>query len=268
MKPSHDESGGNTKGRTTGRRSGGPSVPVDLLHTAQLTLIGEMSAGLAHEIKNPLAAIKGALDILLRRPNIPEDCATIMQDVLEQVARIDSTVSSLLQHATPRPIQLVAADLTEVVRDAVSLAKDVVLRPACSAGQRIELSLELPDESIPVRIDPMHVETALLNLVKNAAEAIEIQGRICVRVGVEHRDGPSVAVVEVIDTGRGIAPEEIPQLFHTFYTTKKTGTGLGLPAVQRIARGHGGRVIVDSTPGASTRFALELPLSGVEPTAS
>ena len=246
----------NRGAKRPARRLAGSSHPVDLLHTAHLTLVGELAAGLAHEIKNPLAGIKGTVDILLLRDGLDEGQRAALDGILAQVARIDATVTRLMDHATPRQPSTTTVSLADLVDESLALARDFVLRPAKRPGRRLDLKVDVPDEPIFVRADPQLIETAVLNLVKNAAEAIDGSGRITVRIG---RADDSSAFVEVSDTGPGLDEAEQRRLFHAFYTTKPNGTGLGLPAVQRIARAHGGRVTVSSVPGKGTTFRLDLP---------
>jgi PAS domain S-box-containing protein len=233
-------------------------LEAELVRAAQMSLAGELAAGLAHEIKNPLAGIQGAVDILIRRkdPNDPEREA--LENVRHEVARIDATVRTILDHARPRALTRASASLVDAVRRAVLLASDHA--EAAGLPVRIELQTEADDCVFP--IDAAQIEDAVLNLVLNALEAIEGAGSIGVRVRCD--DGanapPAMAVVEVEDTGRGIPEEDLARIFNPFYTTREGGTGLGLPAVRRIARAHGGRVDVTSTPGRGSVFAIRLPL--------
>jgi PAS domain S-box-containing protein len=236
-------------------------LEAELVRAAQMSLIGELAAGLAHEIKNPLAGIQGAVDILIRRrgPFDPEREA--LENVRHEVARIDGTVRALLDHARPRVLTRAPASLVEAVWRAVLLARD----HAEAAGLPVHIALEPgPDECV-LPIDGAQVEDAVLNLVLNALEAIDGEGRVDVRVRRESEgDGaPALAVVEVEDTGRGISEDDLRRVFNPFYTTRSGGTGLGLPAVRRIARAHGGRVDGVSTPGRGSVFTIRLPVQGV-----
>jgi PAS domain S-box-containing protein len=227
-------------------------LETELVRAAQLSLVGELAAGLAHEIKNPLAGIQGAVDILIRRRDASDPEREALENVRHEVERIDATVRSILDHARPRALQRAPASLVDAVRRAVLLAGD----HAEGVGLPIRIELEAECDECVIRIDAAQIEDAVLNLVLNAVESIDGEGRIRVRVRVEE----AMAVVEVEDSGRGIAEADLQRVFSPFFTTRPTGTGLGLPAVRRIARAHGGRVDVVSAPGRGSTFAIRLPV--------
>lgn len=235
----------------------------ELQQAAQLALVGELAAGLAHEIKNPLAGIQGVVDILLRRRGANDPDSEALKGVRSEVDRIDQTVGALLDRARPRVLSTKSSSLTEVVRRAVNVARAQVFGP--SDGGRIAVHFDAPSEPIIVSIDAAQLEDAVLNLIINAIEASEHNGSVNVRLfcstPAETNDELDEVVIEVSDTGRGISEENLPRIFHPFFTTTKGGTGLGLPAVRRIARAHGGRVEVKSVLGAGSTFKLHLPLT-------
>jgi PAS domain S-box-containing protein len=218
----------------------------------QLARFGELAAGLAHEIKNPLAGIQGAVDILLQRRDAHDPERIVLENVRREVQRINNTVQMLLERARPRTLNFHPTSINETAQQAVSLA-----RAGLSAERRHRICIEfIPAATAPVLpVDAAQLEDAILNLILNAVEAIESEGAVTVRV--KHED--QHIVIEVADTGRGIAEEDLQRIFSPFYTTQPNGTGLGLPAVRRIARAHGGRVEVVSTPGNGATFAIRLP---------
>lgn len=235
----------------------------ELQRASQLSFVGELAASLAHEIKNPLAGIQGTVDILIRRrePNDPE--RGTLEEIRQAVARIDGTVRALLDRARPRAVAVEIASLTEAARRAVNLARSTLTR-ATSPSRQVTIDFDAPDDPLSVPIDAAQVEDAVLNLIINAIEATDGQGRIVVRAGLNESDEPDAqptAIIEVSDNGRGITAEALPRIFNAFYTTTAGGTGLGLPAVRRIARAHGGRVEVDSTPGLGSTFTIHFPLN-------
>jgi PAS domain S-box-containing protein len=235
----------------------------DLQRASQLSFVGELAAGLAHEIKNPLAGIQGTVDILIRRRETNDPEREVLEGIRQSVERIDGTVRALLDRARPRAVAVATGSLTEVARRAVNLARSTLTSPT-SASRQVTIDFDAPADSLSVPIDAAQVEDAVLNLIINAIEAIHGQGRIVVRVGwndSEDPDSQKTAIIEVSDDGGGIKPEDIPRIFTPFYTTTAGGTGLGLPAVRRIARAHGGRVEVDSTPGRGSTFTIHLPLN-------
>ncbi len=238
-------------------------LEAELARASHLSLVGELAAGLAHEVKNPLAGIKGAVDILIQRRETGDPEVAVLEDVRHAVERIDGTVRALLERASPRPPRLAAASLVESVHRAVLLARHHAAN-SNAAGRHVEVVFEHPQETFVLPIDAARIEDAVLNLILNAVEAVEGDGRVVVSV---RRDAPrktcepGEAVIEVRDTGRGIAAEDLARIFSPFYTTTEGGTGLGLPSVRRIAQAHGGRVEVSSEQGRGSTFTVRLPLS-------
>ncbi|MDQ3819357.1 MAG: ATP-binding protein, partial [Acidobacteriota bacterium] len=235
----------------------------ELLRAARLSLIGEFTAGLAHEIKNPLAGIKGAMDILIGRRGTDDPEREVLDDVRRSVQRIDQTVRQLLGRSRPRPLQPAQASLNEVVERALELARHQVSASRTN-GKSVQINFESPKSSVMLPIDAAQIEDAVLNLVINGIEAIEESGRVTARIRFDDAEpvgGSSEVVVEIEDTGRGIPKENLPLIFDPFFTTREEGTGLGLHAVQRIAQAHGGRVEVSSKPGRGSTFSLHLPAS-------
>lgn len=235
----------------------------DLQRAAQLSLIGELAAGLAHEVKNPLAGIQGTVDILIRRrdPSDPETEA--LTGIRHEVGRIDATVRALLDRARPRALSTKPTSLTELTLRAVSVARAQVAS-AAARGRRVNLQFEPPPEDVVLAADAAQIEDAVLNLIINAIEAIEDEGQVTVNVRLADNESEDEtfeeAIVEVTDDGRGISEADLGRIFHPFFTTTKGGTGLGLPAVRRILRAHGGRVEARSTLGEGSTFAIYLPI--------
>ena len=237
----------------------------ELQRAAQLSFVGELAAGLAHEIKNPLAGIQGVVDILIRRRDKNDPEREALEGMRHEVQRIDATVRALLEKARPRLVSVRETSLTEVVQQAVNVAR----AQAYGATEgKVTLEFEPPDDPITVRIDPGQIEDAVLNLIINAIEAAGDEGTVRVDVSQreQRRSGAAEpeAVVEISDNGCGISDENLTSIFNPFFTTRTGGTGLGLPAVRRIARAHGGTVEVDSTPGVGSTFTLHLPVSPPE----
>jgi PAS domain S-box-containing protein len=231
-----------------------------LQRAAQISLVGELAAGLAHEIKNPLAGIQGTVDILIRRrdPNDPEREA--LEGIRHEVTRIDGTVRALLDRARPRAVSTKQTSLTELTLKAVTVARAQAIS-AAARGHSIKVEFQAPAENILLEADAPQIEDAVLNLIINAIEAIDDGGRITVSIRQQDSDDDEEeAVIEVTDTGHGISEKDLSLIFNPFYTTTKGGTGLGLPAVRRIARAHGGRVEATSTPGQGSVFRIHLPL--------
>jgi two-component system, NtrC family, nitrogen regulation sensor histidine kinase GlnL len=228
----------------------------------RLSMLGTLAAGLAHEIKNPLGGIKGAAQLLAME--LPEGSALqeYTRVMVREVERVNGIIEELMDLSRPRP----AAAL-----DRVNLAKvlgDIVLfQKEAHRGKEVEFILALDPSIPPIQGDESLLTRLFLNLVKNAAEAIERSGRveIATKVANEYHltkpgDRPvPLIVIEVRDSGRGISPQERDAIFTPFYTTKTSGSGLGLATCQKIVSEHGGFIKVDSVPGEGTTFAVSLP---------
>ena len=236
----------------------------ELQRAAQLSFVGELAAGLAHEIKNPLAGIQGVVDILIRRRDKHDPEREALEGVRHEVERIDSTVRALLDRARPRLISVRATSLSDIVARAINLARAQLANTA-PGGRNVSIEFQPPADPITVAIDPAQIEDAVLNLIINAIEAVGDVGTVRIQVarsGNERSDAfEDEAIVEVSDNGRGISEEDLARIFNPFFTTRAGGTGLGLPAVRRIARAHGGRVEVNSVPGEGSTFSLHLPIT-------
>lgn len=226
----------------------------ELARIEHLARFGELAAGLAHEIKNPLAGIQGAVDILIQRREENDPERNILEGVRREVGRINNTVHTLLDRARPRTLKLHPASITETVQRAVNLA-----RASLSGSNRQRIRLDFVSTIAPtlLMIDAAQLEDAVLNLLLNAIAAIDGEGEIMTRISENDEKGE--ILIEVSDNGRGIEEENLRQIFNPFYTTEPNGTGLGLPAVRRIARAHGGRVEVQSRVGNGSTFSLLLP---------
>lgn len=231
-------------------------IEIERLHRTQmsraehLATLGEMATGLAHEIRNPLAGIAGVIEIIGRDLPVTSPARAVVKDVRQEIARINHIVTDLLQTARPHPPRVRKSDLNTTVEHAVMLGRQQALAKA------VEISLH-KDPSLPeVEHDSDQIHQVLLNLLLNALQAIDQNGKITVAVKLQG----ATAVVEVADNGRGIAPDHLPNIFRPFYTTKGDGTGLGLSLARRIVEDHHGHIDVTSAVGNGTAFAVILPL--------
>jgi two-component system, NtrC family, sensor kinase len=232
---------------------------IERLHATQmsraehLATLGELAAGLAHEIRNPLAGIAGVMDIIGRDVPATSPAQEVLKDVREEVLRINRIVTDLLETARPRPPQIQVADLNATAEHALMFARE----QAKSKPIHFEF---IPDPALsPVEHDPAQIHQVLLNLALNAIQAINASG--AVTVTVEQRG--HLASVTVEDTGPGIPPETLNNIFRPFFTTKGHGTGLGLSLAKRIVEDHGGTIEVASMPGHGCSFTVVLPITKV-----
>lgn len=235
----------------------------ELQRAAQLSFVGELAAGLAHEIKNPLAGIQGTVDILIRRRDVSDPETEALQAIRHEVERIDGTVRALLDRARPRALSPARTSFTEVIWRAVSIARSQAFG-AAARNHLAHIEFEPPPENIEGVADAAQIEDAVLNLIINAIEAIEGEGKVAVSIRRAESESEAEfdeeAVIEISDNGTGISDKDLALIFHPFFTTTKGGTGLGLPAVRRIVRAHGGRVEAKSTVGEGSTFTIYLPL--------
>jgi signal transduction histidine kinase len=223
-----------------------------------------MAAGLAHEVKNPLGAIKGAAQ-LLGDSNDRLDASEreFVGIILEEVERLDRVVGSVLDYARPSKGDLGAIDVSAVVRRTLTLL-------ASERGKDWEVeTADLPDGLPLVRADAEQLRQVLINLIRNAEQAMGGTGKVRVSVRARERVGsaspsdPAEWVeINVRDQGPGIAPQVLDKLFVPFFTTKPTGTGLGLAVSQRVVEEMGGRIEVTSHPGSGSTFTVVLPTAG------
>ena len=238
--------------------------------TDRLAIVGELSASLAHEVRNPLGAIQGAVEIL--RDEVPKDPNTekFFEILLQETRRLSDVVENYLGLARKEKHILSRFDVREVLQTSMILFE----KSARKAG--IELELDLPDYPITIYGDAIQLQQIMLNLLLNAREAMPHGGRIeivCRLVSDEDRpEKPSPSgkpatlipewewvQIQVRDTGMGIPPENLNRIFDPFFTTKARGTGLGLAIVKRIVEKNGWQIAVESAPGKGTTFNLRIP---------
>ncbi len=226
-----------------------------LAHVDQLAHLGELAAGLAHEIKNPLAGIQGALEVLRDDADgdeaVNEDRYRLYGEMLDELKRVNSILQRLLESGRPAPLRLVESDPAALVRETVELLEPALRR------RKVRLEAEVAPDLPAIRLDPAKLRQVLVNLIQNAAEAMRDGGRVTVRAS-RFPAGTGV-VLAVADDGPGIAAEDVDRIFQPFFTTKFTGTGLGLAISRSLVEQHGGRVEVDSVPGKGTTMYVFLP---------
>ncbi len=241
-------------------------MEAELARSARLAGIGELAASIAHEIRNPLAAISGSVEML--RGELPEaagEGGRLMGIVLREIDRLNHLITDFLQYARPAPPQMESVDLARLARDAGMAFQSAL-------GPEVELELDA-QEGVLVRGDAKQLQQVLWNLLGNAHHALDGPGRIRVRVAdagagpqgppENGRNTPREAArrveLAVIDTGGGIEADLLERIFDPFFTTRSEGTGLGLATVHRIVDTHGGTVQVTSSTARGTEFRILLP---------
>lgn len=232
-----------------------------LIQTEKLSSLGKLSASIAHEINNPLAGILTTAKLLIRTteesPGDPRAASTIrmLKLVQRETERCTAIVRNLLGFARERALTLSDADVNAALDEALFLV----------ANQIALLGIQLERELAPVpamRADFGQLRQAFANIIINACDAMPKGGTLRVRSRFE--EAGRLIVIEIADTGVGIPPEQLTKVLDPFFTTKEKGTGLGLSVVYGVVERHGGRLAIDSAPGAGTRVTIRLPLSGAD----
>lgn len=226
------------------------SCHVDAMQRVEkMATIGELAAAIAHEIKNPLAGISGAMQVFAE--DFPEDDPrkNIINDVLGEIERLDRTIRDLLSFARPPDPHPVKTPVTPVIERAVRIIS------AQAKKQDVDIELALTEEH-PFHIDPEQMQQVFLNIMLNALHSMPGGGKITITTQPTEQ-GTEILIA---DTGRGISSEELKNVFRPFYTTKYTGTGLGLSISKNIVEKHGGKLAVESRPGVGSTFRIALPV--------
>ncbi len=221
---------------------------------SKLASIGELASGIAHEIRNPLAGIGAAVEVLA-------DNGEITEEIRRQIKRLNTMLTSLLDFARQREPEFAPCDVAGLVRPMLAL-----VRPDAQKA-RVQIVEELPDDLPAIRADAGQAQQALLNVLLNAIQAMPDGGTLFVGAvsrsrtgagnGCRDREVAPTVCLTVRDTGVGISEENLPKIFSPFFTTKHRGTGLGLAITRSIMEKHGGRVSVESQLGRGTTFTLE-----------
>lgn len=232
------------------------SLQRELARRERLSSLGQMAAGLAHEIKNPLGSIQGAAEIL--SDDAPARDASRTRELLDilhkESKRLGTVVDDFLGFARPRPLSLAPLDLGDVAeRAAAQVAID-------ASARRIAIERH-PAPDLPlVLADAERMHQVFLNLLLNALAASPDRGRVVVSSARRERGGEPCVAVSIRDFGDGIAPDVLPRVFDPFFTTREHGTGLGLSISHTIVQEHGGWIDVDSPPGAGTEVVVIVPV--------
>lgn len=224
----------------------------ELLRREQLAQVGQLAAGMAHELRNPLMPMKMLVQAAMERRDAGL-AGRSLSVVNEEITRLENSIQGFLDFARPAMPQKSSIDIRQVVTPTIDLVS------ARAARQGITVAARLPEEPVTARVDRGQIRQLLLNLLLNAMDAMPEGGRI--EVHVEERPSPPKPglAIRVVDDGTGVAENLLPHVFEPFVTTKEAGAGLGLPLCHRIAVAHGGRVTARNLEPRGSEFMLELP---------
>jgi PAS domain S-box-containing protein len=231
----------------------------------RLASLGEMAAGIAHELKNPLAGIEVMAGLLRRQVPDSKDAQSLLADILSEAKLANAIVVEMLEFVRPVRLQVEHTDVADVLQQSVTMAESKATRGNVVVKVDVEAGLPL------IQADHHQLSQVFTNLIANAFEALEGKGHIAITAmtsaieadpAFAHVHPPTPAVVvEVTDDGPGLAADTTDKIFNPFFTTKVTGTGLGLAIVRKIVDAHDGRIDVNSEPGAGARFRVTLPVT-------
>ncbi|OGR24829.1 MAG: hypothetical protein A2139_10920 [Desulfobacca sp. RBG_16_60_12] len=228
-----------------------------VLQSERLAAVGNIVAHIAHEIKNPLLIIGGFARQLLKAPGFDDQARRKLSIMAEEVSNLEEMVAEMRDFVRRPPTQKRPGQIAAVVAGALELFQDTLKEHHIQVRQVEETPLP------PVTFDPQQVHQVLINLFKNALEAMPKGGEITITSRVK---GDKVEI-SVTDTGAGLAPEVAGNIFQPYFTTKEKGTGLGLAICQNIMAEHGGCIFADSAPGHGATFTIQLPLKETAPAA-
>lgn len=228
-------------------------LEAQLLHAERLALAGELAAGAAHEIRNPLTCIRGLVQLLMVRETPPDMSARYLAIVLAEIERIEGITRDLLQMSRSPRLSSVPLDLNALLEEIC-----LIFTGETALGQ-MTVYRKLQPNLPPVHVNPAQFKQVFMNILRNATEAVGPGGRI--DVSTEYLPSRRSVVVEIADDGPGVPPEARARLFEPFFTTRPGGTGLGLAVSQSIVRSHGGEIVVDGGPGQGAIFRVLIPVS-------
>ncbi|HPC01967.1 MAG TPA: ATP-binding protein [Syntrophales bacterium] len=227
----------------------------------RLTSLGQLSAGIAHEIRNPLAGINLNIQMLAKRMAWDEQAMELINDSLRGIERINSLVKNILDFARPAVPQSQKCYIRDVIMETVR-----ILEPQCT-DKNIKVTVDLPDSIPPMVFDKNQIRQVLLNIVINGVESMSDGGEIRITGAVNssgHKKGGKFRLA-IMDNGGGIRRDHLPKIFDPFFTTKPDGTGLGLSIVHKILEQHNAAIEVESVEGKGTKFVLTFPMETPAP---
>lgn len=227
------------------------SLTDQLIRADRLAAMGELTAGVAHEVRNPLGIIRASVQLLEEAQCNPERIEEASSVIKQEIDRLDKVIKALLDFGRPSKPTLIATDVTDVLADVVLFTRRFASRAD------VEIEEEYAHGLPKVMADPDQLKQVFVNLISNAVQAMEPRGGGSIKLSAFVDEG--FVTVRVEDTGPGIAAEDVAKVFDPFYSRREGGTGLGLTIVHRIVDEHDGHIEVESVPGEGTAFTVSLP---------
>jgi len=218
----------------------------------RLASVGRLAAGVAHEIRNPLGALKGFLQYFQRKLELQDQDKTYLTVMVKEVDRLNSVISNLLDFARPKDPVFEPCDIDDLIRHVLTLTESDV------QSKQISISLNIAENLPQVRLDRDQMTQVLLNILLNAVQVMESDGQITIEANI--RREPNQLEITVSDNGKGIPAGDLPRIFDPFFTTKKQGAGLGLAIAHTIIENHQGEIIAESQEGKGSTFRIRLPI--------
>jgi signal transduction histidine kinase len=232
-----------------------------LLRAEKLATVGELAAGVAHEMGTPLGVVRGRAEYVLGKLGADHPQASGLADIVDQIDQVTRVIRQLLDFSRVSPAAVQPIDLAPAVNDVLELLRFE------SERRHVTAKVDIDAQVSPLAADPDQLRQVLVNVLKNALDACSDGGQITIRANIEAPEGvPWHRVrIEVSDTGCGIPAEDLNRVFDPFFTTKKRGqgTGLGLAVTAQVVRNHGGMIELDSEPGRGTRVSISWPTAAI-----
>jgi signal transduction histidine kinase/DNA-binding response OmpR family regulator len=227
-----------------------------LLNASRLVTMGKMISEISHDLRKPLTNIRGSLQVLGVRLGDSDECSQILKDTEQEIVRLGTLVKELVDFSNPTRYRTERRDLAPALQRAASLVE------RAAEKNKVKLTAKVPKQLPPIYCDENQIIEAILNILMNAIEAMSEGGTldITAQVKTHESDKRDTLIITIADSGPGMSPSELARIFERYYTTKDSGTGLGLPIVQRIINSYQGTVTADSEPGEGTTFRVELPV--------
>jgi signal transduction histidine kinase len=216
-----------------------------------LASIGEVAAGLAHEIKNPIAGTKGALEIINQKTDPSDPKKEIFTEILVQMDKINNVIHDLLSYAKPKEMSISLVNPDDAIQNAIKFARTQI------SDKEIDIRFKGLENGTLAHIDSDKIQEVVLNLILNSISAVDEKGLITIEL---HQNGKNELEILFTDNGKGIKKEHLSQIFNPFFTTRSRGTGLGLSICKKIIEAHKGSIEVESEEKEGTAFTIQLPV--------